>query len=50
MNEIPMSHRDLNIYYPNNNGGNKNNFTHISRWKHIPLPEDNKAMKYLKRS
>jgi len=50
MNEIPMSRRDLNTYYPNNNGGNKNNFTYISRWSHIPLPENNKVMKYLKKN
>ena len=50
MNEIPMSRRDLNTYYRNNNGGNKNNFTSISRWNQIPLPENNKVMKYLKKN
>ena len=43
MNEIPMSCRDRSNY-------DTKDYTYISRWKHIPLPEDNKVMKYIKRN
>ena len=43
MNEIPMSRRDILNY-------DTKDFTYISRWKQIPLPENNEIMKYLKKN
>ncbi len=43
MNEIPMSQRDILNY-------NKKDFTCISKWKQIPLPENNGIMKYLRKN
>ncbi len=43
MNEIPMSQRDHTNY-------DKKDFTCISKWKQIPLPENNSIMKYLKKN
>ena len=43
MNEIPMSRRDHVNY-------DRTDFTYISRWSHIPLPENNRIMKYLRKN